>query len=72
MTCVTPYGKTLLADSWGPGIPRQRGGQVFFGPPPTLTEDFIQKKAAAGEKILVPFFEKFDGFSKNFENLTVS
>ena len=44
----------------------------FRPPPPTLTEDFIQKKAAAGEKILVPFFEKFDGFSKNFENLTVS
>ena len=60
-------------------IPRQGGGQVCFWTPPPLwprtfvksSEDFLVKKAAAGENFLGSFFQKFDGFSKNFENLTV-
>ena len=38
--------------------------------PPSLIEDFF-KKNPSGEKILGPFFQKFNGSLKKFENLTV-
>ena len=44
--------------------------KYVFGPP-TLTEDFYKKKPTAGEKFLRSFFQKFDDFPKNFENLMV-
>ena len=53
------------------GIPHQGGGQVCFWTPHIDRGLFKKRKLAAGEKILGSFFQKFDGFSKNFENLTV-
>ena len=53
-------------------IPRQGGGSKYvFGPPPTLTEDFFEKKAAAGEKFLGSLFWKILRFlGKNVKKLT--
>ena len=51
-------------------IPRRGGGSsMFLTPPPGV----FQKKAATAQakKFWGPFFQKFDGFSKFFENLTV-
>ena len=56
----------MIGEGWEHlGIPRQGGFKYVFGPPPpTLTEDFrtSEKKPAAGEKFLDPFFQKFVGF----------
>ena len=64
-----------------PALPRRgEGGNYVFDPPPFFTEDFrkidrgiFQKKTkpAAGENFWGPFFQRFDGFSKFSENLTV-
>ena len=64
--CVV-YGVCLLINMYylDVNIPRQGGGQVCFCPPPLwprtfvkLTEDFFEKKAAAGEKFLGSLFSK--------------
>ena len=39
-------------------IPRQGGGSKYVFGSPTLTEDFFEKKAAAGEKFLGSLFSK--------------
>ena len=48
----------------GPNIPRQGGGSL-------LTPYFDRGLKKKAKKFLGPFFQKFDGFSKNFKNLTV-
>ena len=48
------------------------GGGFVFTPLPSLT-DHLKKKnwPPQAKKICGPFFQKFVGFSKSFENLTV-
>ena len=43
----------------------------MFMTPPTLTEDFFEKKAAAGENFLGSLFKNFAVFGKKANNLTV-
>ena len=62
----------------GPYIPRHRGGEVCFWPPllwprtfEKSTEDFFEKKPAAGEKFLGSLFWKILRFlGKNVKKLT--